>query len=139
MDYFLQFHWWYLLVAVVLFFVIFGKKKGGVVATRVSAELETLDDRFQNCRAKADYMTFTNDSPDHIDIEIKQLPLKENETLEFLINGKLLAEASVRPNLKAKFDHWADEDVEFPVVKSGDELIVIYDNSEVLKGTFISK
>lgn len=139
MDYFLQFHWWYLLVAVVLFFVIFGKKKGGVVATRVSAELEALDDRFQDCRRKADYITFTNDSPDHLDIEIKQLPLKEKETLEFLINGKLLAEVPVRPNFKARFDHWADEDIDFPAVKSGDELIVVYDNAEVFKGTFTSK
>lgn len=138
MDYFLEFHWWYLLVAFFLLFVIFGKKKGGAVETHVSAELEPLDDRFQNCRPKADYMTFANGSPDHIDIEIKQLPLTEKETLEFRINGKLLAEVPVSPSLKAKFDHWSDEGVTFPAIKSGDELTVVYDSAEVFKGTFKS-
>lgn len=136
MEYFLQFHWWYILVGIVLFFIFFGKKKGGIVSTRLIAELEVLDERFKGCKPEADYTTFKNDGPDHIDIEIERLSLNEGEEVEFLINGTLLAKVKVKRNNEAEFDHWADEDIDFPVIHENDELIVIYDNIEVLKGSF---
>ncbi|WP_195758362.1 hypothetical protein [Kangiella sp. HZ709] len=132
----MQFHWWYILVGIILFFILFGKKKGGVVSTRLTASMQVLDSRFQDCKSEADFTSFKNDGPEHIDIEIEQLPLKVNEELEFLINGNLLATVKVKRNLEAEFDHWADEDIEFPMVHDGDELIIVYDNTEVLKGIF---
>ncbi len=136
MDYLLQFHWWYILIGIFLFFILFGKKKGGVVSTRLTADFQILSQRFEGCKPEADYATFKNDGPDHIDIEIKRLPLNEDEQVEFLINGTLLAKVKVKRNKEAEFDHWADENIDFPVIHENDELIVIYDNTEVLKGSF---
>ncbi len=132
----MEFHWWYILVGIILFFLFFGKKKGGVVTTRLIADMQVLDSRFESCKPKANYTTFKNDGPDHIDIEIERLSLSENQELEFLINGNLLAKVKVKRNKEAEFDHWADEDIHFPVIHEGDELIVIYDNTEILKGIF---
>ncbi len=136
MDYLMQFHWWYILVGIILFFIFFGKKKGGVVASRLTADMQVLDERFDVCKPEADFTTFKNDGPEHIDIEIERLPLQVNEELEFLINGNPLATVKVKPNFEAEYDHWADEDIEFPIIHDGDELIIVYDNAEVLKGTF---
>jgi hypothetical protein len=42
----------------------------------------------------------------------------------------------VKSNKEAEFDHWSDEDVDFPVIKEGDELVIRYQGIDALKGTF---
>lgn len=135
MDYFLEFHFWYLIAALPLF-MFFGKGKGGIVVKRLSAEMKILDPRFDQCRPDASYAMFKEGSPDHIDIEVKNLFLAVDETLEFQLNGKMLAVAKVKRNKKAKFDHWSDEGVNFPKIKVGDELVIRYQDVDVLKGRF---
>lgn len=136
MEYFLEFHWWYLVVAIVLCFVFFGESKGGIVVKRLCANLEILDDRFKDCRPQAEYSIFKEGKPDHLEIEIERLSIPVGEELEFFLNGKLLADVKVKKNREAEFDHWSDEGVEFPVVNSGDEVVIKYRKSDVLRGTF---
>ncbi len=135
MDYFLEFHWWYLLVAFFLF-TFFGKGKGGIVVKRFTANIEVLDQRFEECRPNATYAIFKEGSPDHIEIEIDNLFLNVGEELEFYINGTLLAIVKVKRNKEAEFDHWSNEGVNFPAIEDSDELTIKYQSSEVLKGTF---
>lgn len=134
----MEFHWWYIIVGGMALIVFLGKSKGGIVVKRFSANLEILDERFRGCRPEADYSIFKQGEPDHIDIEIDNLPLHKGEELEFYINGNTLAKAVVKRNNEAEFDHWGDENVDFPVIKEGDELIVKYQNKDVLKGVFLS-
>lgn len=136
MDYFLQFHWWYVPIAIILLFAITGKSKGGVVVKRFTADMQILDERFQGCDPDADYSIFKEGKPDHIDIEIERLTIPVGDELEFYINGELLAKVNVKRNREAEFDHWSDEDVVFPKVKDGDELIVRYQGIDALKGIF---
>lgn len=135
MDYFMEFHWWYLVVGFIFLFVVFGKGKGGVVKKRVAASLEILDDRFAECPNEAKYSTFKEGSPDHIEIKVKDLPLPDGDILEFQVNNKALAIVEVKRN-KAEFDYWSDEEVGFPVIIEGDELVIKYQGIAVLKGTF---
>ena len=138
MEYFLQFHWWYVLVGVILFFILFGKGKGGIVVKRFKANMQILDDRFQDCDPEADYSIFKEGKPDHIDIDIEKLTIPVGDVLEFYLNENLLAKVSVKPNKEAEFDHWGDEGVSFPKVNEGDELVVKYQGTDVLKGVFHS-
>ena len=132
----MEFHWWYLLVGFVLAFVVFGKGKGGVVVKRFTANLEILDQQFEGCRPEAKYSIFKEGKPDHIEIELEGLTIAVGEELEFQLNGKTLAKVNVEPDKEAEFDHWSDEDVYFPPIREGDELVIKYQNVEVLKGTF---
>lgn len=136
MDYFLTFHWWYIPVAFIVIFLVFGKRKGGVVLSRVTAYLEVLDQRFADCRYEAKYSTFKEGTPDHIEIELKDLTIPVGDEVEFLINGKTLAMAEVKQSKKAEFDYWSDEGVEFPKIREGDELVIKYQSVEILKGRF---
>lgn len=136
MDYFMEFHWWYLPVGFVLVFMFFGKGKGGIVVKRVTANLEPLDQRFAQCPTEAKYSTFKEGSPDHIEIKIKELPVSAGDQLEFLINNKTLAMVQVKSKKKAEFDYWRDENVDFPVIKEGDELLIKSQGADVFKGTF---
>lgn len=137
MDYFLQFHWWYLVVGFLLF-IVFAKGKGGVVVKRFTAHLEILDPRFAECRPEAKYSKFKEGSPDHIEIELENLFLEPGEELEFWLDGELLSEVSVENDHEAEFDHWSDEGVSFPVINGGEELVIRYQNTDVLKGIFTS-
>jgi hypothetical protein len=132
----MEFHWWYLLVGFVLVFFVFGKSKGGVVVKRLTANMEILDDRFNGCKPEARYSVFKPGTPDHIEIEIEQLFINVGEELDFLLNGNLLAKVEVERDKEAEFDHWSDEGVDFPVVQVGDELVIRYQNIDVLKGVF---
>jgi hypothetical protein len=136
MDYFMTFHWWYVPVVFILLFIVFGKGKGGLVVTRVTANLENLDHRFAKCPTEAKYSTFKEGTPDHIEIEVKELPIPVGDELEFLINGKTLAMVKVKSNQKAEFDYWSDEEVDFPIIKKGYELVIKYQGADILKGTF---
>ena len=136
MDYFLEFHWWYVLVAIVFFFAVFGKGKGGAVVKRLTARLEILDPRFEGCRSEADYCIFKEGSPDHIEIELERLSIPAGEELDFQLNGKTFAKVIIEPDLEAEFDHWSDDGIDFPVIKEGDELVIKYQNVDVLKGRF---
>ena len=48
--------------------------------------------------------------------------------------GKAFDGVKVEKDREAEFDHWSDEDVTFPVVTMGDELIIRYRGTDVLKG-----
>ena len=132
----MEFHWWYIPVLLVVIFLFFGKRKGGVVEQRVVARMDVQDPRFEACQLDADYCTFRNEGPDHIEIEIEQLPLAPGETLEFLINGEHLADVEVNRSRQAEFDHWSDEGVDFPVVMAGDVLLIRYNGADVVRGVF---
>ena len=132
----MEFHWWYVPLLLIVAFLVFGKRKGGVVARRVEARWQVLDARFDGCELDADYNTFRNEGPDHIEIEVDNVPLEPGDTLEFLINGEHLADVEVSRGREAEFDHWSDEDVDFPVIKAGDELLIRYKGNDVLKGVF---
>ncbi len=120
----MEFHWWYIFIGLIFFFIFFGKGKGGVVVKRLTANMEILDQRFDECRPEAEYSTFKEGSPDHIDIEIEQLPIQVGEELEFQLNRKTLANVKVERDKEAEFDQWSDE------------LVIKYQGVDVLKGTF---
>ena len=42
----------------------------------------------------------------------------------------------VKNNNEAEFDHWSDEGITFPKITENDLLVVRYQNTDVLKGTF---
>ena len=132
----LQFHWWYVPIALVLAFILFGRSKGGVVRQRYEARLDALDPRFEQCRWEAEYKQFKEGSPDHIEIELENLALEPGEKLELRLNGALLAEVEVDRSREAEFDHWSDEDVSFPRITDGDELVIRYRGVDVMRGTF---
>ena len=132
----MEFHWWYGLILLAILVFMFGRGKGGVVATRVTASMQVIDPRFADCRIEADYCTFRNKGPDHIEIELENLPLEPGEKLEILINDAVLAQATVNGRRKAQFDHWSDEGVEFPVVEAGDALRIRHRGADVATGTF---
>lgn len=134
MEYFMEFHWWYVLVGLVLLMMFNGK--GGFVVKGYTANLMILDDRFVNCVPTAKYSIFKEGQPDKIDIDIEELSLPVGDEMELLLNGKRFASIEVERDMEAEFEYWSDEDVEFPVIKEGDELVVIYQGTEVLKGTF---
>lgn len=136
MEYFLEFHWWYLLAGAVFLFTVFGKSKGGVIAKRLTASMDVLDERFAGCRLEAKYSTFKKDSPDHLEIELENLSIPVGDELEFEINGETLAKVKVEKDHEAEFDYWSDEGVDFPVINEGDRLVIRYQRSEVIKGTF---
>jgi hypothetical protein len=132
----MEFHWWYIVVGVILFFMVFGKSKGGVVVQRFTANMEILDPRFDGCHTEADYSIFKEGSPDHIEIEVERLTIPVGDELDFQLNGKSLAIVRVERDMEAEFDHWSDEGIYFPAIKDGDELIIKYQNTNVLKGIF---
>ncbi|MEN1727478.1 MAG: hypothetical protein AAGJ52_03470 [Pseudomonadota bacterium] len=136
MNSFAEFHWWYVPLGLLALFLLFGKKKGGVVVERLEADFDILDDRFADSRPEADYCTFKAGTPDHIDIELENLPVPVGETVELLLNGSPLATVPVKRNREAEFDHWSDEAVDFPKVKVADELTVRYQGASVMKGVF---
>lgn len=138
MEYFMEFHWWYLLVGFMLYFFMSGKGKGGIVVKRFTANMEILDQRFEGCQPEASYSIFKEGSPDHIEIEVEQLSIQIGEELEFQLNGKTLTKVKVKRNLEAEFDHWSDEGVYFPAIKEDDEIVIKYQNIEVLRGIFQS-
>ena len=138
MDYFMEFHWWYIVVGLFFCLILFGKVRGGVVTKRFTAKMKILDPRFAGCLPKATYSIFKEGSPDHIEIEIKKLAIPVGEELAFWLNGTMLAQVTVERNQKAEFDHWSNEGVHFPAIGAGDELVVKYENIDVLKGTFVS-
>lgn len=139
MDYFLEFHWWYVLIGFVLLIKFTGKSKGGIVVKGFTADMQILDERFNDCDPDASYYIFKAGKPDHIDIEVERLSIPVGDELEFYLNGKLLAKAEVKKDKEAEFDHWSDEDVYFPKINEGDELVVKYQNEDVIKGTFKQK
>ena len=131
-----QFHWWYIPIILFVLFIMFGKgSKGGMVVKRFIADLKILDLRFKKCRPEAEYIIFKEGSPDKIDIEIENLFLDVGEELELFLNGSSLATITVKRDKEAEFEHWSDE-MDFPVIKEGDELVIKYQNAEVIKGTF---
>lgn len=113
-----------------------GNFKGGVVVTRFSADMEILDPEFKGCKPKAKYSIFKPGSPDKIDIEVENLFIPIGDHLEFLINGKTLANVPVEPDREAEFECWSDEGKSIPVIKAGDEVVIKYQNCEVIKGIF---
>ncbi|MBB3167003.1 hypothetical protein [Simiduia aestuariiviva] len=134
MDYFMQFHWWYLFVVFIVLFMFNGK--GGVVVRRLSAPLKSQDARFDACRAEAHYVIFKVGKPDKIDIELKNLSIPQGSGLGLSLNNASFAAINVRRNGKAKFEHWTDEPMTFPVIQLGDELAVKYQGQIVLSGVF---
>jgi len=132
----MEFHWWYILIVLVVVFIIFGKSKGGVVVKRYTANMQILDERFSDCRPEADYTIFKEGKPEKIDIDIENLSIPVGDELELHLNGNLLAKIEVKRNHEAEFEHWSDEAVTFPKIKAGDELVVKYQNTDVLKGSF---
>ena len=42
----------------------------------------------------------------------------------------------VKSKKKAEFDYWRDENVDFPVIKEGDELLIKSQGADVFKGIF---
>ena len=135
----MEFHWWYVPVGLVLVFLLFGRGKGGVVRVRYTAVPDIVDERFADCRVEAKYSIFKSGSPDHIEIELENLTIPVGDELEFLINDKLLATVPVEQDREAEFDHWSDEDVDFPVIQEGDRLLVRYQGSDVLQGEFLRR
>jgi len=145
-EYFLEFHWWYVPSFLVLLFVLFGnpffgtssfgKYRGGVVRRKLVADLEVLDPRFGDCVTEASYNVFKQGTPDHIEIELENLPLDPGEALVFEINQRPLAECIVAQDREAEFDHWSDENVKFPVIQEADELVVKHAGTEIFRGTF---
>lgn len=131
-----EFHWWYIPFGLVLLYVVFGKNRGGFVVRGYTADLEILDDRFRDCRTEADYNIFKQGSPDHIEIEIDDVPLPHGEELVFVLNGDELAKVPVKRNREAEFDVWGDEGVSFPQVNAGDELVILYKDQAIMKGSF---
>ena len=119
-----------------LFFYLSFKSKGGVIVKRITANLEAIDSRFTDSPTEAKYSTFKEGSPDHIEIKIKELPVPAGDQFEFLINDKTLAMFQVMSKKKAEFDYWSDGNVDFPVLKEGDELLIKYQGADVFKGTF---
>lgn len=137
MDFILQYRWIFIVLGVILFFKLFGKSKGGTVVSRVRANLQVLDPRFQTCEAEATYKTFKEGQPHKIDIDIEKLPLQPGEVLDFHINNKQLANVTVDRKLEAEFEHWNDEEVDFPQINAGDKLDILYQNNIVLSGVFV--
>ena len=130
------FSWWYVVGGLLAVFVLFGKKRGGVVVKRYTAKLEVLDPQFEECRPEAEYKTFKEGSPDHIEIELENLTVPVGAQLELVLNGESFATIEVDRRREAEFDHWSDEEVHFPKIVEGDELVVRYEGAEVLRGTF---
>ena len=126
------------MVVLTLFFVVFGKGggRGGVVVSRVTADLRPIDPEFKRCRPEAKYSTFQEGKPHKIDIEIENLPLQPGEVLSFYINRQLLANVEVERDREAEFEHWSDGDVPFPQINAGDQLDVVYQNKAVMSGIF---
>lgn len=106
---------------------------------RYIADMEILDECFKGCRPEASYSIFKEGKPHHIDIEIENLALPTGEELDFRLNGETLAKVEVEKDKEAEFDYWSDEGVKFPVIKEGDELVIRYENTDVLKGVFKSR
>ena len=134
MEYFAEFHWWYVIVGLVVLMMFNGK--GGFVVKGYTAKLTILDDRFKDCVPTASYSIFKEGQPDKIDVDIEELSLPVGDTMELLLNGKRFASIEVERDREAEFEYWSDEGKEFPVIKEGDELIVQYQGTEVLKGCF---
>lgn len=126
------------MVFLILFFKIFGKGsgRGGVVVSRVTANLQVFDPRFQGCKPEAKYSTFKEGTPHKIDIEIERLPLQPGEMLDFYINRQPLARVQVERDREAEFEHWSDGEVQFPQINAGDQLDIVYQNNVVLSGIF---
>lgn len=114
----------------------FGESKGGSVVKRFTADLLILDARFENCRPEADYTIFKEGKPVKLEIEVEALSIPEGDELEFCINGKLLAKVLVDKSKEAEFEHYSDEGVSFPEISAGDEVVIRYQNVDVLRGTF---
>ena len=133
MEYFLEFHWWYVLVGLVFIMALTGK--GGRVVKRYSANLKILDERFKDCVPEAEYKVFKEGHPDKIEIEIENLPLKTDETLDVFINGVLLSKISVERYKEAEFEYWSDE-ADFPKIKEGDVVVINYLGIKILEGIF---
>ena len=100
------------------------------------ADFEIFDSRFKGCDLEADYSIFKEGKPHHMDIEVDDLTIPVGDELDFKINGELLAKVKVARDREAEFDHWSDEDVDFPEIKSGDELTIWYEGVMVIKGVF---
>ena len=137
MEFVEQYRWVFIAIGVVFFFILLFKGgKGGRVVTRVTADLQVLDPRFQACVTEAKYVTFKEGQPDKIEIEIEDLPLQPGEVLDFYINRQLLSRVEVKRSLEAEFEHWSDEDVAFPIVNTGDQLDIVYQNRPIMSGIF---
>jgi len=52
------------------------------------------------------------------------------------LNGVKLADVIVKRDKEAEFDHWSDEGIKFPKVNVGDDLVIKYKNTAVIKGIF---
>lgn len=128
-------------VFLVLFLKVFGggKSRGGRVITRYTAKFQILDPRFETSRPEADYNIFKDGKPHKFEIDLERLPLSEGEELKFYINGKLLSDVKVDNELEAKFEHWSDEDVDFPQIIEGDILDIIFKGAHVMQGIFEQK
>ena len=137
MEFVEQYRWVFIAIGVVFFFILLFKGgKGGRVVTRVTADLQVLDPRFQACETVAKYVTFKEGQPDKIEIEIEDLPLQPGEVLDFYINRQLLSRVEVKRSLEAEFEHWSNEDVAFPIVNAGDQLDIVYQNRPIMSGIF---
>lgn len=136
MEYFMQFHWWYILIALFLLICFTGKHRGGVVVKRFTADIEVLDPHFETCDIQADYSIFKEGKPHHFEIEIEELTIPIGDELLFLINGKILSTVTVKKDKEAEFDYWSDEGIYFPGIKEGDELLVRYQKTDVIRGVF---
>ena len=126
-------------IAVIFFLKLFGKGRGGVVVSHFTADLQILDPRFQACRPDADYCIFKEGKPHKIEIEVENLPLQEGDVLDFYINQKPLARVPVKRDLEAEFEHWSDGDVNFPEIKEGDKVDIIYQGHVIMTGVFREK
>ena len=137
MEYFQQFQWWYIPLGILALFLMFGKSKGGIVVTRVSANLQPLDGCYSSCRSKARYSTFKPGEPDSIDIRVDGLTLEPGTELALELNNKSFATVNVRKKGDIKFDHWSDEGIDFPKIRAGDKLEIIYQGTPIFAGTFV--
>ncbi len=137
MEFVKQYPWIFVAIGAVVFLRFLIKNgKGGRVVTRVTANLQVHDPRFQACETEAKYVTFKEGQPDKIEIEIEDLPLQPGEVLDFYINRQPLSRVEVKRNLEAEFEHWSDGDVPFPQIKAGDQLDIAYQNRVIMSGVF---
>lgn len=135
MDNLLEFNWWYILIAVIIFAIV-KRGKGGVVTKRYEAKLVAVEPSFQGCKTEATYAVFKEGRPDHINIEIDNLPIAAGEEVELLMDGQRFARVKVNRRSSIDFDHWSDETTSFPVVSGGEDLCVRFQGSDLFKGTF---
>ena len=79
---------------------------------------------------------FDNLLPDSIDIRVRKLPCNPDTEFELKLNQKRNAIVKASQGKKIDFDHWSDEEITFPKIRSGDKLEICIAGSTVLEGSF---